>query len=509
MPSSYTTSARFTLQATGENNNTWGVILNSGVFQLVDDNVNGRLAFALSGAKVLTSNLGATDEARMAFLDVTGGTGGVVTIPAVAKLYVVRNAATGPVTISTGGPNAAIIYPGETLQVACDGGAVRRVRPSNFDGATLTQVGTPTLPSDGANKNYVDFAVAGVVAGGLPVQSGHAGEALFTDGANAGWAPALPAQGGLGGKFLKTNGVNPAWSDVAKADVGLSAVDNVQQVAKAGDTMTGPLSITGPAGTDRGFSVKTGAALRWAWGAGSSAEAGANAGSDFFLNRYDDAGTWIDTPLIVNRKSGLYTGTRNRTQRVLTAADYIGPADRGNLIALTTWNLLIGTEAAGHGFRAGQTCELYTYVGTNLIQPLPGVLLVNASGNGDVSNPLAIRLPNGRNRVVLTYSGGDVWMVDIARAGNASAMFAGFCTPDATPGYSLPFGWNVVRTGVGQYTVGHSLNTTSYAVTANAMHGPGISREVYPGANSFGVVMCNGTTLALQDLWWNFHLMMF
>ena len=30
MPSSYTASARFTLQATGENNNTWGVILEFG-----------------------------------------------------------------------------------------------------------------------------------------------------------------------------------------------------------------------------------------------------------------------------------------------------------------------------------------------------------------------------------------------------------------------------------------------------------------------------------------------
>ena len=69
VPSSYTLSCRFTLQATGENNNTWGTILNNGVFALVDYALAGRLAFALSGVKTLTTALGATDEARAAMLD--------------------------------------------------------------------------------------------------------------------------------------------------------------------------------------------------------------------------------------------------------------------------------------------------------------------------------------------------------------------------------------------------------------------------------------------------------
>ena len=77
------------------------------MFQLVDDNINGRLAFTLSGAKVLTSALGATDEARMAFLDVTGGTGGTVTVPAVSKGYFVHSAAAGDVVVSAGGAVSA------------------------------------------------------------------------------------------------------------------------------------------------------------------------------------------------------------------------------------------------------------------------------------------------------------------------------------------------------------------------------------------------------------------
>ncbi len=37
MPSTYSARARYTLQAPGENLNLWGVILNQGVFALVDE----------------------------------------------------------------------------------------------------------------------------------------------------------------------------------------------------------------------------------------------------------------------------------------------------------------------------------------------------------------------------------------------------------------------------------------------------------------------------------------
>src|SRR4051812_46232045 len=121
MPSSYSASARYTLQATGENNNTWGVILNQGVFQLVDDNVNGRLAFALSTTKTLTTVLGGADEARMAFLDVTGGIGGTVVIPPVPKGYFVHNAAAGAVTLTAAGAVNSVFDPGDAGPVFADG----------------------------------------------------------------------------------------------------------------------------------------------------------------------------------------------------------------------------------------------------------------------------------------------------------------------------------------------------------------------------------------------------
>lgn len=154
MPSSFTSSARYTLQATGENNNTWGVILNSGVFQLVDDNVNGRLAFALSGAKVLTTALGATDEARLNFLDVTGGTGGSVTVPSVSQGHFVRNAAAGDVVVTAGGLVTATFQTGDAGPIFSDGA---NVYPIMLSGKPFKQFITD---ADAAIIAYVNLAIS-------------------------------------------------------------------------------------------------------------------------------------------------------------------------------------------------------------------------------------------------------------------------------------------------------------------------------------------------------------
>jgi hypothetical protein len=52
------------------------------------------------------------------------------------------------------------------------------------------------------------------------------------------------------------------------------------------------------------FYMRIGTSVRWAFGFDSGAEAGANAGSDYFLNSYSDAGAYLNTPLQVKRASG-------------------------------------------------------------------------------------------------------------------------------------------------------------------------------------------------------------
>lgn len=196
MPSTYTASGRFTLQATGENLNTWGAILNSGVFQLVDTNINGCLSFALSGTKTLTTANGSTDEARYAILYVTSGSGGTVVIPAVSKEYTVINSSGGAVIVScSGGGTTATCQSGETAKFTCDATNVRKIIGTEFGNQRLTGVATPVNSTDAANKAYVDNTAWAYNAGALPGQSGKAG------------------------KFLQTDGSTPSWVSLAVADI--------------------------------------------------------------------------------------------------------------------------------------------------------------------------------------------------------------------------------------------------------------------------------------------------
>lgn len=55
----------------------------------------------------------------------------------------------------------------------------------------------------------------------------------------------------------------------------------------------------------------TGASTRWVMGANATSETGANAGSDFALIRYTDAGAAIDAPVFVSRATGQVTIQNN------------------------------------------------------------------------------------------------------------------------------------------------------------------------------------------------------
>lgn len=188
MPSTYTSRLRLNAQAPGDNLNTWGLVLNAGVHQLLEDAVARRVAFALSGSKTLTTANGADDEARCAFLDVTSGSGGTITIPAVEKVYIVRNGASGDVIVTTGGGATATVKVGETVLTVCDAANVRRVQATDMIGGRLTGLGTPVANTDAATKAYVDGQAFGSV--NLPGQgAGTVGQFIQSDGTNATWEP--------------------------------------------------------------------------------------------------------------------------------------------------------------------------------------------------------------------------------------------------------------------------------------------------------------------------------
>jgi len=116
---------------------------------------------------------------------------------------------------------------------------------------------------------------------------------------------------GLGGPFLPLTG----------GTVGALSVGS--------NTGAQPLTMNGPAGSSRALHIQTAGLDRWVISGGPAAESGSNAGTLLSIARYDDTGALLDTPLSINRASGV-----------------VSFAQGGNGIAIGTPTIRSGTGAA-------------------------------------------------------------------------------------------------------------------------------------------------------------------
>lgn len=158
MPSTYTSRIRLEQQADGENPNSWGDILNQNVIDMVDDAVGAYVTLGSTGVQlvndtVLTTNNGASDEARSASLELQGyvvsASAANIVLPAVGKTYVVHNKVTQ--TSSTG--TLRIINTGAT--------ATGYTVPTSTTGTS-----TFVITTDGTNVHGIDGAGIGLPTGG-------------------------------------------------------------------------------------------------------------------------------------------------------------------------------------------------------------------------------------------------------------------------------------------------------------------------------------------------------
>lgn len=213
MASNPTTRNRLEKQGAGENANTWGAPKLNTVLDLTDAALDGWTVKALTGDVTLTSVNFATDEARPRVLKFTGAGPFTVTIPAVEKWYVVWNACTAAVTLTTGSGLTVAVETSEIALLICDGTNVRAL------GADAKSI-----------KAYVDALVA--ASGGLPSQSGNSGKALTTNGTAASW-------GQLGASGIADGGISgiKLAAGAAVTNLGFTPAN------AAGQAFTGQVSV--------------------------------------------------------------------------------------------------------------------------------------------------------------------------------------------------------------------------------------------------------------------------
>jgi hypothetical protein len=166
-----------------------------------------------------------------------------------------------------------------------------------------------------------------------------------------------------------------------------------------GGTLTGALNLNPPVSGIRYISGQTAGSLRWLINVGdSSAESGANAGSNFSLQSFTDAGAALGTPLSINRATGkvafnLQAGAGNPNFPHID-----GPAGISRQIAGSTsggdrWGIALGNSVPESGGNAGSDLAIARFddAGAYIDDPL---YISRATGVPTFSQPIV----NGSDR---------------------------------------------------------------------------------------------------------------
>jgi hypothetical protein len=291
------------------------------------------------------------------------------------------------------------------------GGAANQIQYNNgaggFAGFTMSGDGT-LVASTGAititktnGVNFGPYATAttlpqfsSTVAGIVPASGGGSTKFLCADqtwaippGTGGGGTVTTP--GGLNGQLQYNNagafgGISTNGTGVPLGTTGSTGVSHITDV-----TVTGVGSGTGASvtlnktvGNTSAIYAETGGALRWQLSLGDNvAESGSNAGSNFSLARFTDAGAWVDNPISITRSNGDTTLVHNLTlggnvysnggQLSASGANanvWLNKPASGSVCALygamngkARWQVTVGDSAAESGSNAGSDFGLYRF----------------------------------------------------------------------------------------------------------------------------------------------------
>jgi len=174
--STFTSRIRLEKQADGANPNSWGLILNQNVIDLVDDAIAAYTTVTVSAADVtLTTENGASDQARSAFIELTGTltSSHDIILPAQSKSYFIRNKSvptpsSNTITIKTLAGSGATVATSANGFFICDGVSVHQTNAvglglgtaANLDFGTAD---TNLIPVSTADVRFVRASVSSTI----------------------------------------------------------------------------------------------------------------------------------------------------------------------------------------------------------------------------------------------------------------------------------------------------------------------------------------------------------
>lgn len=196
----------YALQQSGNNPGTWGVILNSDVFSIIDNNLGGTLNKSVAGAVDITLS---SSEAENLNYNLTGALTGNINViwPTGAGLYIVTNSTTGSFTLTvkpTGGTGVPISQGTTVIVFISTVTGTAFVAGSSVSVPVLVPQGGTGLTSLTLNNVILGNGTSAVQV----VDPGTSGNVLASDGTTFSSTSGY-ARLGVAQSFTKSQGATP------------------------------------------------------------------------------------------------------------------------------------------------------------------------------------------------------------------------------------------------------------------------------------------------------------
>ena len=174
--STFTSRIRLEKQADGANPNSWGLVLNQNVIGLVDDAIAAYTTVTVAAADVtLTTENGASDQARSAFIELTGTltSSHDIILPAQSKSYFIKNKSvpsptSNTITIKTLAGSGATVGTSANGFFICDGVSVHQTNAVGLGLGTAANLDVGTadanlIPVSTADVRFVRASVSSTI----------------------------------------------------------------------------------------------------------------------------------------------------------------------------------------------------------------------------------------------------------------------------------------------------------------------------------------------------------